>query len=369
MKRSKRNCLWVVLVLAGIVCGMPRYLQADQRVVDYTDGFVVFRNLETGNIEKIKLDRKPSTIVRSPSGTRCLLQYQGVGRPALIYEVGRDKPTEVLLDGECIAVSDRDKLILRRMDENNQVLWQVFDDNGAILSDISGNIELTTAEFTSDGTIITCGRSADLKKVLTIYNQHHKVLYQNTFGDKFTRIVKLLACAESKVVVFTFRKVHWYDIGEDRGFGPVQDTSFSIFDYAGSSNVLQKQLSTQEPFAIDVTSSQDGRFLAGLINSSEVFVINVESGEILFTKPFAKVVNGDQDSEIIQIEVSNDAAVHILQQTADGHFAVYENYDSNGNITQMQPLGDMGHQVRMQLGKREVTIINQGQTKTFQTVK
>ena len=194
---------------------------------------------------------------------------------------------------------------------------------------------------------------------MVVYDKDENKICEELFFGRNLNIERVLPCAGTKIAIFTSEYEYPEEFGPDwEYYKTSQRISFSVIDYHQNSNDFQldigdinpptiddfefslediwcqvysrvKLVSIEEFFEIDAASSQDGTHVAGIINDSTVFLINVKSEKVVFTEPLNRVISGNTSNKVLQVGASNRGIVHILRYyTGNENFLVYEHYSS-----------------------------------------
>ncbi len=357
----------VVIILFGFFWW---YISCDgKKATDIeAGGFITFYDAGSGNLRRVEMDPVSTKVFRNPGGAKYLLQSESSDQSILVYDDNETELKEVLLAGEHIVTPNSDYVLIQKTLKKNEDPWEQTYDYGLVLPKMKDEVQENSTEHTPAAKIIMWGKS-----MLAVYDKDENKIYEELFFGRNLNIEKVLPCAGSKIVVFTSEYEYPEEFGPDWEYYKTnQRISFSVIGYHQNSNDFQldindvnlqdvndfkfnfediqwpfycgtKLASVEEFFEIDAVSSQDGMFAAGVVNNSDVFLIDVQTEKTIFTKPLNRVINGNIDSKVLQIEVSGSGTVHILRYYAGNkEFLVHENYDNTGNVVQMHIIDDMG---------------------------
>jgi hypothetical protein len=384
---------WTILLVITFLVFFLRYKSRDAgKVVKCAemDGFVSFYDADSGNIRRTILCPASTTVFKNTDGNKYLLQYESSNHSASIYDINGSKLKEVLLAGRQIETSNSKYVIIQKK-PSEQKDWDMLYDCGLVLNKTQQRVPANPAENTHTTRIIMWGNSA-----LAIFDKNENRIYQETFFGRNFNIEKVLPCAGSKVIVFCSEDEYPENFGPDWEYYKTnRRISFSIIDYEQNSNDLQpdvgnnnlhtiddlnvsfedikwpiycgtRLLSVEEFFMFDAVCSRDGIYIAGTINDSTVFLINVESENVIFRGPLNRVIRENTHDKILQVGVSCRGIVHILRYyTSNNKILAYENYGRIGDVKHICLVEDMGDTAKMSIDKDEVVITDNGREKTI----
>jgi len=364
MKNKLKNCFLFAFIVITLLKLFWWYISYDDNGFAEcieTAGFVTFYDADFGDIRKIELDPISTRVFRNPSGAKYLLQSKNPDQSVSIYNSNGSKLKEILLAGKQIATSNPDHVLIQKVFKENYKPWEMTYDYGLVLSEKEDKVQESTAEHVPAARMIMWGNSK-----LTVYDKDEKEIYEELFFGRYLNIERAIPCEGSRIVVFTSEYEYPEEFDPDWEYYKTnRRISFSVIDYYQNSNDLQldindvnlqtiddfklsfediqwpiyygtKLVSVEKFSNIDITSSQDGIHVAGIINNSTVFLVNIETEKIVFIRPLIRSVNGNTKSKVLQIEVSNGSIVRILRHyTKNEDLLVYESYGKVDNITQM----------------------------------
>ncbi len=377
---------WTILLAIAFLGFFLRYISRDTGKVAKcaeVDGFVSFYDADSGNIRRTILCPASTTVFKNPDGNKYLLKYESSNHSASIYDINGSKLKEVLLAGRQIETSNSKYVIIQKT-ASEQNDWDMIYDCGLVLNKTQQRVPANPAENTHTARIIMWGNSA-----LAIFDKNENRIYQETFFGRDFNIEKVLPCAGSKVIVFCSEDEYPEKFGPDWEYYKTnRRISFSIIDYEQNSKDLQpdvgnnnlhtiddfnvsfddikwpiycgtRLLSVEEFFKFDAVSSRDGIYIAGTINDTTVFLINVESENVIFREPLNRVISDNTHNKILQVGVSCRGIVHILRYyTGNKNFLVYENYRKIGDVKHIYIIENMGDAARMRIDKTKVIIVD-----------
>jgi len=387
MKNELKYYFWfalLVFILLGFFWG---YISRGGKKVAKeaeAEGVIIFYDATSDNLRMVAMNPTSTKVFKNSNGAEYLLQSECTGQSTSICDVNGAKLKEVLLTGKQIATSDLDYVLIQKTFEKNKKPWEMTYDYGLVLLKTEDEVQENSTEHTPTAKMIMWDKS-----ILAVYDKDENKFYEKLFFGRNLNIEKVLPCTSSKVVVFSSEDEYPEKFGPDwEYYDTNQRISFSVIDYHQNSNAFQldieninlqkiddfefsfediqwpiycgtKLVSVEEFSNMDVTSSQDGIHVAGIINDSDVFLINVVTEQTKFIKPLTRYINGNANSKVLQIEVSNSGAVHVIRHyTGNKDLVVYENYDKTDNITQMHIIKDMGDTATMHIDKTKVIIVD-----------
>lgn len=341
MKNKLKNYFWFAPAVIAILGFLWWYISHDDNGVAglvETGGFVIFYDADSGGVKRVEMDPASTHIFKNPDGAKYLLQPECPGQSTSIYDINGIRLKEVLLAGRQIETSDPDYVLIQKTFEENKEPWEMTYDYGLVLTKAENQVQEDSTENTHSAKIIMWGKSK-----LAAYDKDENKIYEELFFGQNLNIEKVLPCAGPKIVVFTSEYEYPQEYDPDWEYYVTnRRISFSVIDYHQKSNDFRldindvnlqdvndfefnfedvqwpiyygtKLVSIEEFSDIDAASSPDKTYAAGIINNSLVFLINVEAGKKVFTKPLIKSVNGNINSKVLRIEISNSGVVRVIR--------------------------------------------------------
>ncbi|HPS56158.1 MAG TPA: hypothetical protein PLP05_11215, partial [Sedimentisphaerales bacterium] len=271
------------------------------------------------------------------------------------------------LSGKQIATSNHGDVLIQKVFSKNKKQGELSYNYGLVLPEIEDVVQDGFSdEYVPVAKIIMWGKSK-----LAVYDKDENEIYEKFFFGLDLNIEKAIPCGPARSVIFTSECEHPVEYDQNwEKYKTKRRISFVVIDYCRDSNDLQQGIievnlqtidnfgfnlkdtqqsvysgirlvSVDEFSSIDITSSQDHRYVGGVINNTTVFVINIDIGKTIFIKPLIKSVNGNNDNKVLQMEVSDSGDIHILRYyTGNEDLLVSESYDNTDNATKMQIVED-----------------------------
>lgn len=370
MKSELKISFWFIPVLFVIFGFVWWYLFSKENSVAIgfqADGVITFYDASSGTLKRLAMNPELTRVFRNSNGSKYLLQSKYFGQADYICDVNGAQLKEVLLAGRQIITHDTDYVLIQKTFENNKEPWEMTYDYGLVLTEKDDHEQDSSTEYPSTANIIMWGNSK-----LAVYDKGEDKIYEELFFGQYLNIEKVLPCKGSKIAVFTSEYEYPQEYDPDWEYCATnRRISFSVIDYHLNGSDLQsdindvnqwgvndfifdfndiqwpvyygtKLISVENFSGMDVTSSSDKTYAAGIINNSTVFLINIETRKIVFIKPLIKSVNGNINSNIHRIEVSNGGVVSVLKHyTGNGDLLVDEIYSCSDDIPQIRVIEDM----------------------------
>ena len=285
----------VVLTFAAIcsICSAS----GSPLVVGYIDGNMSINNVITQDVERFRPSFTPSQILSSSRCTQHLLVCADPNKPSVMIDIDGFRPLKHFPNAEPVGISDNGKVLMRTV-LGQKITWQVSDGNGVMAVSAGKEVNLLNAEFCSSEYLLAWGTHINGNGMVVCFDRSQSRVYEKSYGSSAVRIEKaIMLPSVPRGLVFT-SKDSFKDAYYPNYYQPERIVYFAMFDIQVGMQSDHELAYITEPVHIETACSDNGKFIAVVLNDCQIALIEAESQKIMYRKQLTGTIKQSSRGKI-----------------------------------------------------------------------